>query len=108
MWRRGDETDETDDATAGQPQFRTGKWTFVHDRRVVETFHEEVAGSTRFHVDHLRIDGRPAGSDLRITWGIEINGRIIHGGGASIPADRTNEFNEFVRKVVACRTAADI
>lgn len=91
-----------------QEQFRTGPWTFLHDRRVVETFFEGTSGSTRFHVDHFRIDGCRAGGDLDLTWGIEVGGRIVNGGRATVPAGQVGEFDGFVQALIASRTAPQL
>ena len=91
---------------AGQDQFRTGKWIFLHDRCVVETFYEGVGASERFHVDHLRIHGRPSGSDLKIRWGIEVGGSIVNGGRETIPAHQVGAFNAFVDRILTYRTVA--
>ena len=99
-------SDEAAEGLEGQHQFRTDKWTFLHDRRVVEIFHEGVDGSTRFHVDHLRIDGRLDGADLKVKWGIEVSGTIVNGGRMTIPAHQVNDFNAFVQRALTYRTDA--
>ena len=87
-----------------QPQFRTGKWTFLLDGRVVEWFYEGTSDTTRVHVDHLRIDGEPDGPDLKIRWGIEVSGSIINGGRVVVPAAQVREFQDFVAMAIGNRT----
>ena len=53
-------------------QFRTDKWTFLVDGRVVEWFYEGSSESHRVHVDHFRIDGEPERDGLNVRWGIEV------------------------------------
>lgn len=64
-----------------------------------------MAGSIRFHVDQFRIDGRHAGSDLDITWGIEVGSAIVNGGRATVPAHQVGEFDAFVQRMDTDRTA---
>ncbi len=87
-----------------QPVFRTGRWTFLLDGRVVETFHEGTDHSTRYLVDLLRIDGEPDGAGLKIRWGIEVSGRITNGGKAALPAAEIPAFQAFVTQALANRT----
>jgi hypothetical protein len=87
-----------------QPQFRTEEWTFLLDGRVVETFYKGSAMSTRFHVDHLSINGEPDGAGLKVRWGILVGGIITNGGRAGIAPDDVAAFNDFVRMAVANRT----
>ena len=87
-----------------QPQFRTDKWTFILDGRVVEWFYEGTSDSTRVHVDHLRIDGEPKGNDLKVRWGIDVSGSIINGGRLVVPAAQVGEFQDFIAKAIANRT----
>ena len=87
-----------------QPQFRTGKWTFLLDGRIVEWLYEGSSGITRVHVDHLRIDGEPDAGDLKIRWGIEVSGIIVNGGRAVVPAAQVSEFQGFVSKATGNRT----
>ena len=53
-------------------QFRTDKWTFLLDGRVVEWFYEGSSESHRVHVDHFRIDVEPERDGLNVRWGIEV------------------------------------
>jgi hypothetical protein len=87
-----------------QPQFRTDKWTFLLDGRVVEWFYEGTSDSTRVHVDRLRIDAEPEGNNLKIRWGIEVSGSIINGGQLVVPAAQIGEFKAFVALAIANRT----
>lgn len=90
--------------TSLQPQFRTGKWTFLLDGRVVEWFYEGSTDSHRVHVDHLRIDGEPDDEGLKIRWGIEVSGSIVNGGRLVVPAAQVGEFQEFVAQAIGNRT----
>ncbi len=90
--------------TSLQPQFRTGKWTFLLDGRVVEWCYEGTSDTTRVHVDHLRIDAEPKGSSLKVRWGIDVSGSIINGGRVDIPAEQVGEFKDFVAMSIANRT----
>jgi hypothetical protein len=87
-----------------QPQFRTDKWTFILDGRVVEWFYEGTSDTNRVHVDHLRIDAQPDGSDLKVRWGIEVSGSIINGGRLVVPAAQIGEFKDFVARAIDHRT----
>jgi hypothetical protein len=87
-----------------QPQFRTDKWTFLLDGRVVEWFYEGTSETTRVHVDHLRIDGEPEGDSLKVQWGIDVSGAIVNGGRLVVPAAQVGEFNEFVARAIGNRT----
>lgn len=87
-----------------QPQFRTGKWTFLLDGRVVEWFYEGTSDTSRVHVDHLRIDAEPEGNGLTIRWGIEVSGSIINGGRLVVPAEQVGAFKEFVGMAIGNRT----
>lgn len=92
------------DRAALQPQFRTDKWTFLLDGRVVETFYEGATVTTRFHVDHLKIDGEQHGLDIKIKWGIEVVGMLTGGGKAKVAAADIPAFNAFVAEAISNRT----
>lgn len=87
-----------------QPQFRTGKWTFLLDGRMVEWLYEGGSDTTRVHVDHLRIDGEQAADGLKIRWGIEVSGTIVNGGRAVVPPEQVDEFQSFVSQAKGNRT----
>lgn len=89
-----------------QPQFRTDKWTFLLDGRVVEWFYEGSSDSHRVHVDHFRMDGEPKGDGLKIRWGIEVSGTIVNGGRAVVPATQVGDFKDFVGMAISNRTPA--
>ena len=90
-----------------QQQFRTGKWTFLLDGRVVEWFYEGSSDSGRAHVDHLRIDGEQKDDGLKVRWGIEVSGTIVNGGRVLVPTSQVAEFESFVAMAIANRTTTD-
>jgi hypothetical protein len=87
-----------------QPQFRSDKWTFLLDGRVVEWFYDTISEGTRLHVDHLRVEAVPRSDGLRIRWGAEVKGKIINGGRMDVPAESVPAFQEFIALALANRT----
>jgi hypothetical protein len=89
-----------------QPQFRTGKWTFLLDGRVVETFYEGSSEASRFHVDYFTVQGKEDGQDLKVKWGNDVSGMVVNGGKTKIPANEVPMFQAFIDQARANRTPA--
>jgi hypothetical protein len=90
-----------------QLQFRSGDVTLLLDGRVVELFRATSEGSTRYHVDHVRMEITPAkkGDGWQVRYGIDLSGMITGGGKFIVPLAQADELQRFIEAARAARTS---
>ena len=79
-----------------------GDWILRLDGRVVEGMHR-AGVSHRYHVQHVAVEGKPRGDDLRVRLGVETAGVIVEGAAFTVPAARKEEVMALFAEARALR-----